>query len=783
MDAAGSQGKETRLKCSRLLTSVLLLLSTLVASPADAAWPHEANNANLPVCTATDWQGVPKIVSDGDGGSFITWFDYREDSRSRVYAQRISAAGIPLWQADGVRICMAGGPYQDFPLIVSDGAGGAIISWLDNRDRDVLGPSIYAQRVNAAGQLRWPSDGVRLGYGNDFGEFYLHDMVSDGAGGAVVAWPQSRDTTGIYAQRVDSSGMTRWADGGVVVRATFYNFQSPALIEDGTGGCIVLCTETGQVYAQRINGEGVRVWPESGVYLGTPTGSQYKPNGCPSGLGGTIITWLDYSGGAGIYAQRLDAAGQPAWEPGGVSLGAVQGSIYGLSVTPDGMDGAIVAWKDPRLGADDVRAQRITSTGVPSWTANGLLVCPGTRTSWYPSVCPDGEGGALVAWDDLRGGPTRDIYAQRIDSDGVPLWPLNGLAVCSSPADQYDPQIASDGRGGAILTWYDARSGPKFDVYAQRVDRFGKLGDAEPAITQVLDVPGDQGGQVALTWSASYLDSAPTPSIAEYWIWRAITSGGGAPTWEQVATQPATQAATYTALVATDRDSMAGPNPRTWFRVEARASATSESPSWSSAPDSGYSVDNIPPAAPAPLSGQYVAGTTSLHWNRNLEADLAGYRLYRGASMAFVPSPDNLVEVLPDTSYVDAAGAPHVYKLTAIDVHGNESPVAMLVPSGTLAVEGAPAAALSFAAPNPNPARGATSLRYTLSRAGHVSLAVYDAAGRRVQLLRDAEQLAGAHETRFALRDDAGRALPSGLYLVRLEAEGRVLTRRLSTIR
>jgi len=70
-----------------------------------------------------------------------------------------------------------------------------------------------------------------------------------------------------------------------------------------------------------------------------------------------------------------------------------------------------------------------------------------------------------------------------------------------------------------------------------------------------------------------------------------------------------------------------------------------------------------------------------------------------------------------------------------------------------------------------------------LSRAGRVRLAVYDAAGRRVQVLREGELPSGTHRESFGLRDDAGRELPSGLYLVRLEAEGCVLVRRMAVIR
>jgi hypothetical protein len=41
----------------------------------------------------------------------------------------------------------------------------------------------------------------------------------------------------------------------------------------------------------------------------------------------------------------------------------------------------------------------------------------------------------------------------------------------------------------------------------------------------------------------------------------------------------------------------------------------------------------------------------------------------------------------------------------------------------------------------------------------------------------------GAHSLPFALEDDSGRALASGIYLIRLEAPGRVLTRRMAAIR
>jgi hypothetical protein len=86
---------------------------------------------------------------------------------------------------------------------------------------------------------------------------------------------------------------------------------------------------------------------------------------------------------------------------------------------------------------------------------------------------------------------------------------------------------------------------------------------------------------------------------------------------------------------------------------------------------------------------------------------------------------------------------------------------------------------LWLAPPAPNPARGATLLRYTLPSAASVRLALFDLAGRRVRVLEEGGRSAGEHAARFDGSDAAGRALAAGLYFVRLEADGRSATTRL----
>ncbi len=74
----------------------------------------------------------------------------------------------------------------------------------------------------------------------------------------------------------------------------------------------------------------------------------------------------------------------------------------------------------------------------------------------------------------------------------------------------------------------------------------------------------------------------------------------------------------------------------------------------------------------------------------------------------------------------------------------------------------------------PSPFNPQTRIRYALPSAGPVRVRVHDLAGRVVRTLVDDARPAGGHEVAWRGRDDRGRALPSGVYLVRVRAGGEV---------
>jgi len=81
-------------------------------------------------------------------------------------------------------------------------------------------------------------------------------------------------------------------------------------------------------------------------------------------------------------------------------------------------------------------------------------------------------------------------------------------------------------------------------------------------------------------------------------------------------------------------------------------------------------------------------------------------------------------------------------------------------------------AAVQLSAVRPNPVQSNAAVQFALPRAGKVSLSAYDVAGRHVATLASGDWAAGWHTVNWNARSSSGVALASGVYLLRLEAEG-----------
>jgi len=182
--------------------------------------------------------------------------------------------------------------------------------------------------------------------------------------------------------------------------------------------------------------------------------------------------------------------------------------------------------------------------------------------------------------------------------------------------------------------------------------------------------------------------------------------------------------------------------------------------------DSGYSVDNIPPETPGGFAAHEMAGPAiGLHWLPSTGPDLAGYRLYRGDNGQFPTTLATLIAAPSDTGYVDPTSDLHWYKLTAVDIHGNESAITSLAPNAIVGVGPSPGAAFALYGPRPNPSTGeAMTIAFSLAIAGRARVTVLDVAGRTVLERTLPAAQAGPQAVSFA----GSPRLRDGVYLVRL---------------
>ncbi|MFN8346824.1 MAG: hypothetical protein U0X91_17620 [Spirosomataceae bacterium] len=448
-----------------------------------AQWSNNSTiNNTIAVAAAGDYKNEPRIISDGAGGAIIAWYDNRNGIfNADIFVQRISAAGAVQWTVNGAAVSTAAND-QYLPSLVSDGAGGAIITWQDFRN-GTSNPDIYAQRVNASGSPQWTANGVIISAAAN--EQFPPSIVADGAGGAIITWQDQRNTSNsdIYAQRINASGSVQWTPDGLLISGASNSQGAPNIASDGGNGAIITWQDfrsntNSDIYAQRIDGSGNIQWIGDGIVISNAGNDQYFPTIIADGANGAIITWQDFrSGIADIYAQRVNNAGSVQWTANGVAVCTASDYQYNPILASDGANGAIVTWYDFRNSNLDIFAQRVNAAGLVQWTPNGVAIVTTPEEQKEPAIIADGAGGAIITWQDSRSG-AGDVFAQRINASGSVQWNSNGVAIGNSTArDENKPRLVSDGANGAIITWYayDIPNYSKSDIFAQKVNANGSL--------------------------------------------------------------------------------------------------------------------------------------------------------------------------------------------------------------------------------------------------------------------------------------------------------------------
>jgi hypothetical protein len=439
-----------------------------ISSDGGIRWEKEGKVINSSLGSVA--QQNPRVAYCTEKSHIVVWEDGRFGS-TNIYAQRIDDSGGLLWQAEGVAISNAGGAKDNEELISSDD-GSVIVAWEDHRNKKFI--NIYAQKISKDGRSLWAASGVAASRSqSNKGGLKL---VSDGAGGAIIVWEEIRGATltDVYCQRINSGGTALWAENGVAICNSQSDQTGPCIATDGAGGAMIAWVDSRSglfnkdIYAQRITSAGIAAWKANGEEVCTAPDDQKSPAITEDDKGGAIITWTDKGGGGyDIYAQIMDAQGKPALVADGVPVCKAPGTQKDPVISGDGAGGAIIAWVDFRNANWDIFAQRLNAKGEILWGEAGLPVCKAPLTQFAPQILT-GSWGAIITWEDYRNAKNYNIYVQKLTPSGDFIWQQDGSPLCAGPEGERNPRIAANGQGGAMIAWEDYRAGG-FGVYAQKI--------------------------------------------------------------------------------------------------------------------------------------------------------------------------------------------------------------------------------------------------------------------------------------------------------------------------
>jgi len=410
---------------SRFLIASALACFLITPPQTLAQWPP---GDGMPVADRAGEQTQPKIHPTADGGCYISWFDNAGGGYD-VYLQRLDAAGNEQWTSNGILIAdRSFSSTEDYGLDVDD-AGNALLAFRDDRDGNIR---ITVAKVAPDGTLAWGPNGVQVTTPTE--DVLSPRIGATTGGGCVVGWttiiPSGQAAVGL--QKLDAAGNALWT-------------TSVTLADSGDGNFMLSAIHTSD------NDSVVFSWVRSGAEFWSPKH---------------------------LWAQKIAADGTLLWDPNHVRVyddGSLQFGYFPEFV-PDGGGGAVFGWYYI-VGNDlDCAAQHILADGSEAFAHNGAAVSTlASQLRVSPAVCYDPPTEYIyMFWTETDSNQNdRGTYGQKLDATGNRMWGDSGVVLVPLGDQDIWSVCTVPYADGAIALWLSSSAFNQDVVQAARLDRDG----------------------------------------------------------------------------------------------------------------------------------------------------------------------------------------------------------------------------------------------------------------------------------------------------------------------
>jgi hypothetical protein len=297
------------------------------------------------------------------------------------------------------------------------------------------------------------------------------------------------------------------------------------------------------------------------------------------------------------------------------------------------------------------------------------------------------------------------------------------------------------GGGGGVGYW---RSGPV---------------NVAPRISQIIDVPSDQGGRVYITINRSTLDLEDHPSGLDIYTVQRLDSGN----WVEIGSFGAQYNTQYIFEATTLQDSSSQNFELSTFKVVAQNFIYDFI--FESEPEFGFSIDNIAPGVPYGLMMALNENNLELTWNEVSDEDFQYYVIERDNTLEF--SNPQIYETVEPYFLVSDYNSEqdYFYRLYAVDYAGNSSGYSNILDATALSNQDLTVPNSFFLHQNyPNPFNPNTRINYDMPNGGNVLIKISDVKGNHVTTLVDDYVQMGLQFIVWDARNNNGEKVPAGIY-------------------
>lgn len=424
------------------------------------------DTSGIRVCAVTSTEiGAVSPTVASDGREFLITWDSERTGFWDIWGARIAASGAVL---DSGFIIAGEGYHDRSPAAAFDGTN-YLVAWQAGAEARA---DIRAVRVSVSGEVldRQPRPVSVAPQAQE------QPSVTFDGDNYIVAWHDWRNgNRDIYGARVSPSGQVLDPDG-VRWTANSCDETEPAIAAGDSSSLVVWqdwrWTNDADLFATRIGPDASvldSAFPVPDTQrLGFLYANQTGPSVACDGAGYLAVWQEDRDAGTGedIYGVRIGASGSV--------LDSVPIAICTVTAEQGYVDVAwgdscyLVVWRDLRVSSgygSEIFGARVTRSGIVL-DPNGLWLSEGTSVGEHgPAIAFDGND-FYVTWYRETGGNYRHLEAAWVSTGGRVL--RRGVGISG---EGYKPDIAYADSGLGLLTWIDQRwnSGSANEEYAGRI--------------------------------------------------------------------------------------------------------------------------------------------------------------------------------------------------------------------------------------------------------------------------------------------------------------------------